>query len=102
MIAREERLLLGEGVAEMVRGVAWRVYRGQGPAGSSDPLTVAKPMVRDELVIGAFLAHRTGGGPRAMRAEGEGRGSGHPLQRRGGRRMIAMGVGDKDVAHPLP
>ena len=96
--------------------MSWRVHGFQAPAVVFDNVTVAKHDVWPERSIGAFaplLARRVAIGLRiaeedrcliphqAVRAEAVGSGSGVVLKGAGGRRVIAMRVGDQHVLYLL-
>ena len=102
MVAAEQRILLLEVKAQMVRGVARCKDGLDGPAVALDHVAVFRHDIRHEALVAAGFDHGAGLDPAAaVRAEAVGRRRPFALQRRGGRRMVPMRMGDQDMGDRL-
>ena len=81
-----------------LRAVAGRVQGGEAPAVALDRLAVGEADVGAEAVVAALAAFAGRG---QVRAEAERRRAGRGGERRGAGRVVAVGVGDEDAAHPF-
>ena len=97
MVAAEQRLFLGQRVAHMVCGMAGGGDAAQREAITGEHVAITHHGVGHKIAIRAFFHLAFGV---AMRSGGEGLCSAPGFQRGGGGRMIAVGVGDQDVADP--
>ncbi len=105
MIAGEQQIGATKRESHVVRRVARRRDGLQAPARTGDDFTVLQRHIGNEVAVGAGLGalgvadmQRT---RRAVRTFGIGLRAGRRFDRRGGRRVIAMGMGDEDMRHGL-
>lgn len=97
MIAGEQRLLLRQGKAQVVAGVAGGGDGGEGPAGAGDALSLLHHMIGGVGGIEAGIgAGAIIGQHKRRAADDEGAGGG--FQGGGCGAVIEVGVGDEDVA----
>ena len=101
MIATEQDALLGQGKAQMVRGVPRSVHRFETPALARDLVAVAYGHIRDEVPVATFFDAGLTAPPAGMRAKTIGPGASCLLYRFRRRRVIAMRVGDQDMGYLL-
>src|SRR5215469_12934950 len=101
MIATEQDPAIGEGEAEMVRGVARSVHGLETPAFTDDGLAIAHSHIGDEVPVSALFGPRLTALSPGMRAVTVCGRSGRRLKCRCCRRMVTMGMGDQYVGHPF-
>ena len=102
VIAAEQRALLAQLIADVVRRVSRRVDAFDAPAVARDDVAVAHRDVGHEVVVGALLDLHAGlDAPRAVGAEAVARRAGGGLHRTAGGRVIAMGVGHQQMRDGL-
>ena len=105
MIAREQRVLLRQGEGEVVGGVAGGLDGREAPSRPGDGIAVVHQLFRRIAGVGgsiedALLARAEQ--PRgAVRPAADDPGAGRRLEQRHRRGMVAMCVGDDDMAHRL-
>jgi len=103
MVAAEEDARISESKAQMVRGMPRRMHRLEAPfpapggAPALHRFAVLHHDIGDKIPVAAFLDPGVAAPPAGMRPEAMGRRAGRRLQRPGGRRMVAVGMGDEDV-----
>ena len=105
MIAGEDEILLPQGEGHVVGAMARGCDGRQGPAGAADGFSVRDHDVRPEIHVRAGIQGiDLADSERARRAVCplcNGRGAGRGLDRLRGGGMIAMGMGDDDMADAL-
>ena len=102
MIAGKQHIFLPQMIAGMVRGMARRINRLQGPALGIQDIGIVGQGVGHVIRIGLFVRDGAVRGlayaAMAVRAAAPDMGIRLRLQRRRARGMVAMGMGDDDVA----
>src|SRR6266404_7482040 len=101
MIAAEQNPAVRQSEAQVVRGVTRCVDRFETPTIARDLVPVLQGYIGHEVPVAAFLDGGVAPLAAGMGAEAVGRSTGRRLQRLRRRRMVAVGVGDQDVGHPL-
>ena len=101
VIAAEQDALSRHGETKMVRRMSRGVDCLELPATAGDRIAVVHGHVGREIPIPAFLDRRLAAPASGMGAKTIGRGTGRRSHCRRRRRMVAMGMGDQDMGHPL-
>src|SRR5712671_2216163 len=101
MIAAEQDPAVGQGEAQVVRGVTRSVDRFETPAIARDLVPILQDYIGHEVPIAPFLDGSIATLAAGMGAEAVSRSAGRGLQRLRRRRVVTMGVSDQDVGHPL-